>query len=986
MREVEELRSHVSESDRAKNLIHEAVNASTDTVVLYDRDGKILFTNDRYHEVFPHSPPREEITNYTLEDLLRRSLKMGMVETPLSKKDPVAWIRQRIEEQTSATTRTGETRHSSGRIFQYRHHRTSEGGVVILQTDITGLKQAEALQRGRGKAFEQLMSGCSLNEILTTVVNAVEEARPGTVFVFTLFEDDNKKLRNIISSGASEEFRDAVGKCDDHIIATSPVQPEQLKEIAARNGIQSCITKQVKVQSGKAAGVLRMYYLSTAVLNESDRMVIEDTAQTLSISIDRHQAAQQIRDAHMELERRVQERTTSLRESEERYQKVIEQQSELVSRFDADGTVTFINEAYCKFVGKDKSELLGTSLFHFVAEEDIAALKQFFIDLAAGKADPRNINGLHRHDGEIRYFEWLNAAFLNDDGEVIEYQSVGRDITERKAVEEALHRSEEKAIQIAREAEMARMDAEFANEAKSNFLATMSHEIRTPLNGILGMAQLLSSSFINADQKLKINTILSSGRSLQAIINDVLDMSKIEAGFIELEESPFSLSNSLSTIVTPFRNLTDEKGIKLTVTTPGAEIDGLKGDSVRLRQVIWNLLSNSIKFTHQGEVQLNVQRASKAPADMKTSGEVILHIQIKDTGIGISRDRLDSIFEPFTQEDTSITRQFGGTGLGLTIITRIIDIMGGTLEVESEQGAGSCFDVYLPFSLASKIETLALQDRQTDKNVSSLNKLDILIVEDNDINAMIASAFVEQMGHATSIAQNGKLAVEAVEKTPPDLILMDVHMPVMDGVAATRKIRQMKNGKLIPIIGLTAEAFVERHKLFREAGMNDVLSKPYTEAQLSRAILEHRRDIGPTLSALARREVRKARLKSASQTPENDQSLIETPIGDEESLANNCRFLGQDKIFEILRSAPDTIQQKFQMMQEGLKNKDSKAIKEASHSLKGTGGTLFASRLFERAARIEELANDFEAVENMMVDFEETVDQTIRWWVEKTTG
>ena len=422
------------------------------------------------------------------------------------------------------------------------------------------------------------------------------------------------------------------------------------------------------------------------------------------------------------------------------------------------------------------------------------------------------------------------VPIADESGWYTHWISVQRDITERKATEASLAQTNahlHKAMQEA--AELVRT-AEAATLAKSQFLANMSHEIRTPMNGVLGMLELLKGEALNPRQMDYARKTESAARSLLGILNDILDFSKVEAGKMELDPEPFALDSLVSDLNTILSGNLAGKPVKLRFDLDPALPQAIVGDAGRLKQVLINLGGNAIKFTAQGEVCLRFR------ARRLEQQQVLMAFEVIDSGIGITAEQQAHIFEGFAQAETSISRRFGGTGLGLGISRRLVGLMGGDLKVSSTLGVGSVFSFALRFPVAEVPapppdndgkDTAAAKPSGSGRRLEGLR---VLLVEDNLINQMVAQELLQREGAQVSLAENGQLAVDRLLATPKafDAVLMDLQMPVMDGLQATRHIRQQLRLTRLPIIAMTANVMDTDRDLALQAGMNDHIGKPFS--------------------------------------------------------------------------------------------------------------------------------------------------------------
>jgi PAS domain S-box-containing protein len=428
-----------------------------------------------------------------------------------------------------------------------------------------------------------------------------------------------------------------------------------------------------------------------------------------------------------------------------------------------------------------------------------------------------------RPNGEIRWIFDRGFPVKDESGQVTQYAGVAQDITESKQVEEILH---------------AKNAAESANHAKSEFLANMSHELRTPMNGVIGMAELLKMTDLTEEQMGYVEALDLSGNNLLSLINDVLDLSKIEAGKIDLEQAEFSLHRCINDVIQTQKSVIHKKGLSLDLEIAREIPSLLLGDKLRLKQIILNLLGNATKFTAQGGITISAQVLEQHDSS------VLVQIAVRDTGIGVSAEVLGDIFQPFIQADRSTTRQFGGTGLGLSISRRLAELMNGSISVESTLGVGSCFNVTLPFLAARNDVT---EDESTDTTVVNWNEvpLRVLFVEDNPVNTKFGTTLLRKLGHDVVSVENGLECLVALKNSTFDLVLMDIQMPIMNGETALREIRRKEQGTSFHqmVIAVTAYALRGDNERFLREGFDGYVLKPFKANALISEMKRVRADI-----------------------------------------------------------------------------------------------------------------------------------------------
>ena len=492
------------------------------------------------------------------------------------------------------------------------------------------------------------------------------------------------------------------------------------------------------------------------------------------------------------------------------YEAVVEDGSDIIFIVDFEGTIHYHNTAVHQTLGYRPKSLDGKNFFDYILPETVDDLKQHF-KKSQQRAYTRNIEFQFLcKDYSYRFLEF-NAINLKHkeglDGFILDC----RDIAQRKE----------------NEAELVRLQ-----KAKEQFLANISHEIRTPLNGIAGMAGLLSQNPSPEERETYLNAIKHSSENLKLIINDILDLAAIESGKLNLEKIAFNLKDFLPSLISTFMYQAREKRIALDYHIDENLNKILVGDPVRLNQILINLISNAVKFTHSGSIKV------LCTAEREQKGICWVRIEVIDSGVGIPQDKLDTIFESFSQADASVTRKYGGTGLGLTIVKQLVELQKGRIAVTSKENEGSSFIVLVPYGIGRKGAVMQSSPKN-ERALKAVNasQLVVLLVEDNDINRLYAKSILKNWQCFTDTAENGLVALEKIKNQAYDVVLMDIQMPVMDGYETTKAIRLMNSPmRDVPVIALTANATKADVEKCMAAGMNDYLPKPFTPDDLYRKL------------------------------------------------------------------------------------------------------------------------------------------------------
>jgi PAS domain S-box-containing protein len=612
-----------------------------------------------------------------------------------------------------------------------------------------------------------------------------------------------------------------------------------------------------------------------------------------------------------------------------RLQSILDNTPLIVFMKDLEGKYLLTNQSYESAFGLTKEQIIGRTDFDLVSEKEAIHYKEID-EYVIREQKNAEVEETIERAGVTKNLLVVKFPLFDKNNNIYGIGGIASDITERFLY--GMHLIE------------AKSKAETAEQLQEQFLANMSHEIRTPMNGIIGMTDILLSTPMSHEQKDFLQVIKRSSDNLMILINDILDLSKIKAGKLRIEKIDFRLRETIEQTISAFRVLIDEKGLKLRISVDLDIPDSLTGDPHRLNQILNNLISNAIKFTAEGEINIEIKSVCQQ------NNEVELSFSVSDTGIGIPKEKQQSVFESFSQAETGTSRKFGGSGLGLTITKKLIELQNGSIDIKSSPGKGSTFIFLLKYPIANHTVTKQYNPKQENFSQALAGKR-ILVVEDNEANQKVIYHMLAKVGIETDLAENGKVAIKLLEDGfEYDLIIMDLQMPEMDGFETTVYLRQ-KLKLTIPIIAMTASALRNEKIKCIKLGMDEYLNKPFVPADLFR-------------------ELRKYLLKTEETISETNQPSVYGESKKFYSLNHLIELDDMDCLCEVLQLFIESTPVIMNEIKEAIIKKDWDEVYKKSHKLKSSIGILQMGKAMSLISKIESDAKEERNIEEIPVNFE----------------
>lgn len=955
VRDITERKAAEASLKHAQQELIDAIEAISEGFVLWDKDDRFVLANENFRRLWP-ALDDVLVPGTPFETVSRAAVERGVLD--IGDEDIDDYVR-RTAAWHQACGQPDERKLGDGRWLLIAERRTRDGGIVGIRADITERKQTEQALRAAREQLEE-------------AIEAISEG-------FVLFDKDDRYVMT------NSKYREMYPTMVDMFA------PGTRYEDMLRVGLQRNLWV---VDEDREAWIRRITAWHRATHEPQERQLSDGRWMRLAERRTRDGGIVGIRTDITERKRAEED----LKAARQQLIDAIESISESFVLFDKDDRYVLTNSKYRDryphlvqyfTAGTSYETMLRAAVasgIHDVGDDPEGWLQRNMAwHRACGAAMERQLqDGTWVRLIERRTTDGGIVGLRTDITEIKNAEAaLTRKVSDLEAAQVRLERLREDLTAMATDLAAARDAAEAASRAKSDFLANMSHEIRTPMNGILGMNALLLQSDLSAEQRQCAVAVRDSAEALLSLINDILDVSKLEAGKVELEAIDFDLVQVVDAAVALVAPAAGDKRLDLRVRIEPRARSVFRGDPVRLRQILLNLVGNAVKFTERGTVSVNV-----AARPLTRRGVTRLRFEIADTGIGMSAEASGALFQKFHQADTSITRRFGGTGLGLAISKQLVEMMGGRIGVRSKPGRGSTFWFCIPLQGAG--DPKALRDvtspdagigRQPPKpnepaeTRRAFRPLRVLVAEDNKINQQLAAMLLKNAGHLVDIAENGAAAVAAVEASEYDVVVMDVQMPVLDGIEAADRIRNLPPPKnAVPIIAVTAHAMAGARERYLAAGMDGYLSKPLDPAALLRVLDEVGR--APQENQA---EDRPGETGGAPRNVSTDAAL------DEDKLAELAQHLPEARIRELLLLFLAQLDEQVPRIAALAGASDWPAVKREAHTLTGSAGNIGAARIHRIARALEAACEgaDVEAVDDLVSQFvkaHKSTAKTIRRW------